>query len=412
MSIKAKNTSIIFAIATLMMVMPLSTQYANGDGTAIVDAVCGFNEEDADSFGTLTRGAASVTEQTVTFTPTASSTGTGTIFVVADDWFGTGDRASGTITINADITATETIEVHQLSYVGNDAASTNLQFLTGASVTAIQTAASLAASINDRDGGANGVIATTSGTAVVTIKSQEGGTVGNGVTFDLVENSAGTTSVSNALLTGGGVGATTVPHLAAETTHFFIVADATTNPTTSTGEDYDTGKTAMPVDGDTVGLEMISGTVNTQDVEISFEISTEFLTPADGTITLASVANGDTVTLDGITYTAQAGASSGTAFQVGLATDILDADELVSIINGAQARLTADNAGGSSAVVTVTFDTSGDVGNIVPLSSSDGATLAIASVTGGLLDGGTEYLQNLPYDGAITQDLTFTIACE
>ncbi len=415
MTYNTKNATIVFALTALLMVMPLAGQQANGDGTAILTAACGFNEVNADSFGTLTRGAASVTEQTVTFTPTASSTGTGTIFVVADDWFGTGARAQAEYVIS-NVDVADELDLHQITYTAASGSESSTTF--NQVGTDIQVAASLARAINLGDGGATGLIATTSGTAIVTIKSQQGGTVGNGATFniELGGTHTGDTTVTGAtsdLLDGGGVGSTT-PHLAAETTHFFIVADATANPTTSTAQDYDAAKTAMPVDGDTTGLEMISGTVNDEDVEISFEISTEYLTAANAVVTLATVIDGDTVTLDGVTYTGQAGATSGANFQRGLATDVLDADELVDAINGVGgSRVTATNGGGTLAAVTITFDTGGLIGNIVPLVTSDGATLAITgTANAGFLDGGTEYLQNLPYDGALTQNLTFTIACE
>lgn len=117
---------------------------------------------------------------------------------------------------------------------------------------------------------------------------------------------------------------------------------------------------------------------------------------ATGTITAATVVAGDTVTLDGNTYTAVLAADQNTnsefTFAV-LGTDTLTAADLVRAINlresrpGGGGNLTADNA---SAVVTVTATNFGTDANLIDLASSDGATLAVsaATLTGGLIVGG------------------------
>lgn len=113
---------------------------------------------------------------------------------------------------------------------------------------------------------------------------------------------------------------------------------------------------------------------------------------ASGTVTLASVLAGDTVTVNGLVYTAVAGAKAdNTEFSID-GTDIADAADLAdSITNDArtgitEATLDQTAANGGTAVVTITCTTSTADGNNIDLSSSNGTRLATsgANLTGGL----------------------------
>jgi len=109
---------------------------------------------------------------------------------------------------------------------------------------------------------------------------------------------------------------------------------------------------------------------------------------ATGTVTLASVLAGDTVTINGLVYTAVAGVkANNTQFSID-GSDTVDAADLVdSITNdtrqGTLADITATNAAG---VVTLTSTAPGVAGNVVTLVSSNGARLAVsgATFTGGV----------------------------
>jgi len=113
---------------------------------------------------------------------------------------------------------------------------------------------------------------------------------------------------------------------------------------------------------------------------------------ATGTITLASVLAADTVTVNGLVYTAVAGAKSdNTEFSID-GSDTVDATDLAdSITNDSRTGITEatlDQTGaGASAVVTVTCTTKTALGNNIDLAESTAGariTLSGALLTGGL----------------------------
>lgn len=111
---------------------------------------------------------------------------------------------------------------------------------------------------------------------------------------------------------------------------------------------------------------------------------------ATGTVTLASVNVADTVTIDGIVFTAVASGATGNQFNQG-GTDTVDAESLVSAVNAnttLDGRILASNVLG---VVTITALEPGELGNSITLASSNGTRLAVsaAALAGGT--NGTEY---------------------
>lgn len=125
-------------------------------------------------------------------------------------------------------------------------------------------------------------------------------------------------------------------------------------------------------------------------------VSTLEETLATGTVTIAGVLAGDTVTINGLIYTAVAGVKAdNTEFSID-GTDIASATDLAdSITNDARTPITVpliDTTGaGAAAVVTVTaktaVDGAGTGGNSIDLASSNGARLA---VSGAFLTGGVD----------------------
>jgi phage tail sheath gpL-like len=106
---------------------------------------------------------------------------------------------------------------------------------------------------------------------------------------------------------------------------------------------------------------------------------------ATGTVTLASVDVDDTVTIDGVTFTAVASGATGAQFNQG-GTDTADAASLVTAINAnttLDGRVVATSALG---VVTITAIEAGELGNSVTLASSNGTRLAVsaAALAGGV----------------------------
>ena len=103
-----------------------------------------------------------------------------------------------------------------------------------------------------------------------------------------------------------------------------------------------------------------------------------------GAGTLTGGIDVDTVTINGLVFSAVDGTKSDNTEFTRSGTDISDATDLVDSINsrgaGDTGTVTATNAGGSTAVVTLTTDVEGTAGDAITLVSSDGGTLA---VTGG-----------------------------
>ncbi len=112
---------------------------------------------------------------------------------------------------------------------------------------------------------------------------------------------------------------------------------------------------------------------------------------ATGTITLATVVAGQTVTFNGLVYTARSGAvASNSSFDIS-GTNTTGALSLAfAITNDSRVGTSAlgVTASPSSAVVTITASVRGTGGNALTLVSSDGGTLAVSgagTLTGGVV---------------------------
>lgn len=132
-------------------------------------------------------------------------------------------------------------------------------------------------------------------------------------------------------------------------------------------------------------LVSCAGGLHTASIELALAASV-----ASGTVTLASVNVSDTVTVDGVVFTAVASGATGNQFNQG-GTDTADAASLVTAIN---ANTTLDGivlASNVAGVVTITALEPGELGNSVSLASSNGTRLAVsgAALAGGT--NGTEY---------------------
>lgn len=111
-------------------------------------------------------------------------------------------------------------------------------------------------------------------------------------------------------------------------------------------------------------------------------------TAATGTVTLAACAAADTVTINGVTFTASSTPSGESEFEID-GDNTADAAALVAKINAHSNALitglvTASNVLG---VVTITATIPGKTGNCITLASSNGTR---AAVSGARLTGGAE----------------------
>ena len=116
----------------------------------------------------------------------------------------------------------------------------------------------------------------------------------------------------------------------------------------------------------------------------------EDIVTASGTVTCASVADADTVTINGVVFTAVTASPTGDQFDQS-GTDTADATDLARSINASTTELIKDYVTATSAagVVTITSVYPGRMGNTQTLASSNGTRLAVsgarlASGTGGI----------------------------
>ena len=183
MTKKTINATFVIAFAALMMAMPFATGTAFAEEMdASLNADCGFTVTSADDidFGSFSVGdnAATVGEEDAVFPAVAGSTASARVSVEFGDWFGTGTRASGTLTLSG-MAAAETVVVGSETYTAVSGAAGANQFdIDGDD---IADAANLAAVIRATD--AANFKVSTAGTAVVTIDSVVRGTAGNALTL-------------------------------------------------------------------------------------------------------------------------------------------------------------------------------------------------------------------------------------
>ena len=138
----------------------------------------------------------------------------------------------------------------------------------------------------------------------------------------------------------------------------------------ATGSVEVTGGPSVKAEGD---LTLVSAVANTF---------------ADGTVTCVTAVVDDTVTVNGLLYTAVAGVKAdNTEFSIDTSDTATAADLADSITNDARVGTIGDlSATSSVGVTTITTDVLGTGGNAVTLVSSDGVTLAVSGAvfTGGV----------------------------
>jgi phage tail sheath gpL-like len=129
----------------------------------------------------------------------------------------------------------------------------------------------------------------------------------------------------------------------------------------------------------------LSGAKRGVDIDIHANDG-EVSTAATGTITSAAAAAADTVTINGVTFTASSTPSGESEWEID-GDDTADAAALVAKINAHSNALisgvvTASNVAG---VITLTAVQKGRTGNCITLASSNGTRLAVsaARLTGG-----------------------------
>ncbi len=365
--------------------------------------------------GTLTlAGCVPVTAATGTVTlasalPIAAATGTVQFVNAVANTF-----ATGTVTA-ASVQAADTVTINGLVYTavaGAKADNTQFSIDTGDNECAADLAASITA---DARAGTVGDTTAVAVGAVVTITTTVTGTGGNAVT--LVSSNGTRLAVSGAGTLTGGVTADTIT---ANGLVYTAVAGVKAN---NTQFSIDTSNNAAAADfADSVNNDVRAGTLNdlsavavtdtvtlTQTVAGAGGNATTLTSSSTGVrlitsgATFANGRNADTVTINGLVYTAVAGArANNTQFSIDT-SDTAAATDLAAAITADSRSGTLNDVTATSlnAVVTCTQTVSGAGGNATTLVSSNGTRLAVSGAgtfTGGL-DADVATVNGLTYTG-------------
>lgn len=340
--------------------------------------------------------------------------------------------ATGTVTCATAI-ANDTVTINGLVYTGVNGGKAGDFTKFSVDTSDEDCAIDLADSITqDARSGTLGDVTAVAVGAVVTCTSDETGASGNATT--LVSSDGVTLAVSGAGTFTGGVDAdfctingniyTAVDGVKSDNTEFTRsgtdISDAT-DLVDSINNDVRAGTlgivTATNAGGSTAVVTLTSDQVGTAGDATTLTTSDGGTLAVSGA-TFSGGVDADTTTINGLVYTAVAGAKSdNTEFSID-GNDVVDATDLVDSINndvrsGTLGDVSATNAGGTSAVVTCSSDVAGVAGDATTLVSSDGGTLAVSGATfSGGVDADFCTINSLVYtavDGAKSDNTEFSV---
>lgn len=322
--------------------------------------------------------------------------------------------ATGTVTA-ASVQAADTVTINGLVYTavaGAKADNTEFSIDTGDNECATDLAASITA---DGRAGTTGDTTAVAVGAVVTITTDVAGTGGNAIT--LVSSNGTRLAVSGSGTLTGGVNADTIT---ANGLVYTAVAGAKAN---NTQFSIDTSNNAAATDfADSVNNDVRAGTLNdltaavvtdtvtlTQTVAGAGGNATTLASSSDAVRLIISGAtfsggvDADTVTVNGLVYTAVAGAkANNTQFSIDTSDTAAATDLAASITaDGRSGTLNDVTATSLNAVVTCTQTVGGTGGNATTLaSSSDAVRLVISAATfSGGLEADVATVNGLTYTG-------------
>jgi hypothetical protein len=326
--------------------------------------------------------------------------------------------AFGTVTL-ASALAGDTVTVNGLLYTGvAGAKANNTEFSIDTSDTAA--GIDLADSINnDARVGTSGDISATESTGVVTMTSDVAGVAGNAITL-VSSNGTRAAVTGSGFLTGGvdamtvtvnGLVYTAVAGAKANDTQFSIDTSdnaAATDLADSIDDDVRVGNT-----GDDVTATAIADTVTIVAVNNGTRGNSISLASSDGTALAVSAAtltggiNGDDVYVNGLLYTAVAGAKANdTEYSIDTSDAAASIDLADSIDDDIRVGTEAVTITSTGAAGVVTIVSAGDRSHAVPLVgsanvSASGAFLTLTSLLSNIDDSNQTYKQvnfmNTPY---------------
>lgn len=311
-------------------------------------------------------------------------------------------RATGTLTC-ATAVAGNTFKINGITFTGVagavdlDATPNNFSVDTGDT----ETAASAVLAINAHPSLA-GVVTATSALGVITVRAVNSGTAGNSIAL---VGTAVTLAASGAALSGGIAVANNQFDVSPGATDDQVAVDlarAINASTTTLAASY--VRAQRTASGVVTVYSLIPGTagngisISTTGGTITVGGSATRLAggaigdtegvQASCTLTLASVLNGQTVTINGVVYTAHTNTQANDQFSIA-GDDTADAAALALAINNSTTAGSAEIVATSSgAVVTVKARRGGIAGNLITVAVSNATVTIGGAASGGRLGGG------------------------
>lgn len=149
---QTKTIPIVFAFAAILLAWPMATQTANADGVVVVPGICGINAGGDFALPNLTAGVESTESGVFTITTTGNTAGT--FEIIASDWIGNGETATGAITLNSP-NDLDTVTINSIVFTAEDDGAGLAEGEFASEGTANADATSLAAQINAHTGAVN-----------------------------------------------------------------------------------------------------------------------------------------------------------------------------------------------------------------------------------------------------------------
>ncbi len=324
----------------------------------------------------------------------ASVVATDTLVLNGATLTGIVQRATGTITPNVAVAGnTVTINGNVLTAVAGARVAGSPTFSIDTDDAA--TCASLAACINDYVG-LGGLVTATATSTVVTIRAVSAGTAGNSISL---ASTATRLAKSGTALSGGIAVANNQFDTSAGSTDTQVAADIVRciNASTTTaisGFVRAFNRAAVVhlwskvpgLPGNGITAVSTGGTITVAAARLAGATTASYEgAQAQGTLTLTSWLNGETVAVNGVTITAHTNTQANNQVDISGVTDTADAANLCLAINNSTTAALADViATSSSNVVTIKSRRGGTDGNLITLSSGQASVVAnVSRLAGG-----------------------------
>ncbi len=329
----------------------------------------------------------------------------GTFELISTDWTGVGTAATGSLLVTGDLDGV-TITINGQALLGGDGTTAAGQFDTAGGTNALQ-AAALATAINaDTQTGGENVGSGIEVTAfqslnAVLLTATDLGTAANTV-LTVTDGSSANVDIITATLNGGT--ATGAVIMQSERVKVTTQTQSEAAPATAY---TDAGKIALGASGVNVILTTATDPLEIEDIDLYFHLDGVNVKATEEITTLDAMVNGDTITIDGVVFTAESTLLNvdGNEFFTVEGTAADDAITLDAAINAASNVQFTSTVSGD--VVTVQAKKGGTEGNSITLAQNgDGVTLGDTTLNNG------DNAFSSSYSGAISATFTFGTACD